>query len=115
MALKSSKKALFIVVVIQNAALGICNFLSISFPGRLSTSRAWDQNFKSAFGENPISDAADIFQLKEGDIAVLERFGEKSAQNIISETKSCQIISLPRFIYSLGNFTRGRRNQPAFG
>ncbi|MEK7624299.1 MAG: NAD-dependent DNA ligase LigA [Patescibacteria group bacterium] len=53
-------------------------------------------------GENLISDAADIFQLKEGDIAVLERFGEKSAQNIISETKSRQIISLPRFIYSLG-------------
>ncbi|MDP3052960.1 MAG: NAD-dependent DNA ligase LigA [bacterium] len=52
--------------------------------------------------EGLISDAADIFQLKEGDISVLERFGEKSAENIIYETKSHRIISLPRFIYALG-------------
>ncbi|OGZ58298.1 MAG: hypothetical protein A3G60_01170 [Candidatus Ryanbacteria bacterium RIFCSPLOWO2_12_FULL_47_9c] len=30
-----------------------------------------------------IQDAADLYDLKEGDIAPLERFGEKSAQNII--------------------------------
>lgn len=52
--------------------------------------------------EGLISDAADIFNLKEGDIAVLERFGEKSAQNIISEIQKKRIVSLPRFIYSLG-------------
>ena len=49
-----------------------------------------------------ISDAADIFTLKEGDIAVLERFGEKSAQNIIYEVSLRKKISLPRFLYSLG-------------
>jgi DNA ligase (NAD+) len=49
-----------------------------------------------------ISDAADIFQLKEGDITTLERFGEKSAQNIINEVQLRKIISLPRFIYALG-------------
>jgi len=52
--------------------------------------------------EGLISDAADIFELKEGDIAVLERFGEKSAQNIVQEVNVKKIISLPRFIYSLG-------------
>ncbi|MBI2591559.1 MAG: NAD-dependent DNA ligase LigA [Candidatus Brennerbacteria bacterium] len=52
--------------------------------------------------EGLISDAADIFTLKEGDIAVLERFGEKSAQNIINDIASRKIISLPRFIYALG-------------
>ncbi|MCL5004696.1 MAG: NAD-dependent DNA ligase LigA [Patescibacteria group bacterium] len=52
--------------------------------------------------EGLISDAADIFELKEGDIAVLERFGEKSAQNIIREINECKKISLSRFIYSLG-------------
>lgn len=52
--------------------------------------------------EGLISDAADIFTLREGDIAVLERFGEKSAQNIISEIQKKKIVSLPRFIYSLG-------------
>ena len=49
-----------------------------------------------------ISNAADIFELVEGDIAVLERFGEKSAKNIIREIQLHKKISLPRFIYSLG-------------
>ena len=52
--------------------------------------------------EGLISDAADIFDLQEGDIAVLERFGKKSAQNIIREIESHKKISLARFIYSLG-------------
>ena len=52
--------------------------------------------------EGLISDAADIFSLKEGDIAVLKRFGEKSAQNIIYEVSLRKKISLPRFLYSLG-------------
>ena len=52
--------------------------------------------------EGLISDAADIFQLKEGDIAVLERFGEKSARNIVSEVQLRKNIILPKFIFSLG-------------
>ena len=52
--------------------------------------------------EGLISDAADIFTLKAGDIAVLPRFGEKSAENITNEIESKKIISLARFIYSLG-------------
>jgi len=52
--------------------------------------------------EGLIADAADIFSLKEGDIAVLERFGEKSAKNIVVEAAAKRRISLPRFLYSLG-------------
>lgn len=52
--------------------------------------------------ENLISDAADIFTLQKKDIAVLERFGEKSAENIVSEVNTKKIITLPRFIYALG-------------
>lgn len=52
--------------------------------------------------EGLISDAADIFTLKQGDIAALERFGEKSAENIVSEIETKKKIILPRFIYSLG-------------
>ncbi|MDP3999741.1 MAG: NAD-dependent DNA ligase LigA [bacterium] len=52
--------------------------------------------------EGLISDAADIFTVKEGDIAVLERFGEKSAQNVIREVSEKKKVSLSRFIYSLG-------------
>jgi len=49
-----------------------------------------------------INDAADIFTLNEGDIMALERFGKKSAENIIREVNSKKEISLNRFIYSLG-------------
>ncbi len=52
--------------------------------------------------EGLISDAGDIFELKKGDIEVLERFGEKSAENIINEIEARKKITLPRFIYSLG-------------
>jgi len=52
--------------------------------------------------EGLISEASDIFELEEGDIAVLERFGKKSAQNIINEIHARKTILLPKFIYSLG-------------
>lgn len=52
--------------------------------------------------EGLISDAPDLFELKEGDIAVLEGFGNKSAKNIVDELKDKKRINLPRFIYSLG-------------
>jgi DNA ligase (NAD+) len=48
-----------------------------------------------------IQDAADLFELREGDIAVLERFGEKSAKNIIEAVHKAKKITLPRFIVAL--------------
>ncbi len=52
--------------------------------------------------EGLINDAADIFTLQKGDIAVLERFGEKSADNIVEEIAAKKKIPLPRFIQALG-------------
>lgn len=52
--------------------------------------------------EGLIIDAADIFTVQEGDIAILERFGEKSASKIIKEINNRKTMNLPRFIYSLG-------------
>ena len=52
--------------------------------------------------EGLISDAADIFSLKADDIKGLERFGEKSADNIIESISQHKNVSLSRFIYSLG-------------
>ncbi len=54
-----------------------------------------------------ISDPADIFDLKEGDIAALSRFGEKSAKNIVEEIQRKKKIHLHRFIYALGIFHIG--------
>lgn len=52
--------------------------------------------------EGLISDAADIFELEEGDIAALERFGEKSAEHLVREIRAKKHITLPRFLYALG-------------
>ena len=52
--------------------------------------------------EGLISDAADLFLLKEGDLLPLERFAEKSAQNLVQAIQSKKRISLPNFIYALG-------------
>ncbi len=52
--------------------------------------------------EGLISDAADLFTLEPSDLSDLERFGEKSAENIISSIASHKKIALWRFIYALG-------------
>ncbi len=52
--------------------------------------------------EGLIKDAADLFDLEEGDIQPLERFEEKSAENIVQSIQSHKNIEFPRFIYALG-------------
>jgi len=52
--------------------------------------------------EGLIKDASDLFDLKVGDLEPLERFAEKSSQNIIISIESAKEISLERFIYALG-------------
>lgn len=52
--------------------------------------------------EGLITDAADIFTLKQGDIEALPRFGKRSAENIIKEIGERKTLALARFIYSLG-------------
>jgi DNA ligase (NAD+) len=49
-----------------------------------------------------IKDVADIFTLKKEDIEILERFAEKSADNIIQSIQDAKKITLPKFIYALG-------------
>lgn len=52
--------------------------------------------------EKLVNDPADLFDLTEGDIAPLERFGELSAKNLIASIHSHRRVSFDRFIYSLG-------------
>ena len=52
--------------------------------------------------EGLISDSADLFTLEKADLSGLERFGEKSAENIISSIQSHKKVTLWRFIYALG-------------
>lgn len=52
--------------------------------------------------EGLITDAADLFSLEAADLSGLERFGEKSAQNIIREISLRKKIPFWRFLYALG-------------
>lgn len=52
--------------------------------------------------EGLVSDAADLYELKIGDLEPLERFGEKSAKNIIEAIENSKHIPLAKFLYALG-------------
>jgi len=49
-----------------------------------------------------IKDISDIFKLTKNDFLPLERFAEKSAQNMVNAIEEAKNISLNRFIYALG-------------
>jgi len=51
---------------------------------------------------NLISDAADLFNLKEGDLLPIKRFAERSAQNVIISTQKSRTVDLYKFIFALG-------------
>jgi DNA ligase (NAD+) len=52
--------------------------------------------------EGLVQTPADLFDLKEGDIATLERFAEKSAENAVASIQSRREIPLAKFLYALG-------------
>lgn len=52
--------------------------------------------------EGIIAGPASIFRLTESDLTDLERFGEKSAQNLVAAAAAARRIGLGRFIYALG-------------
>ncbi len=52
--------------------------------------------------EGLIKDAADLFILTIGDLEPLERFAQKSAQNLVEAVEKSKHISLSRFINALG-------------
>ena len=59
--------------------------------------------------EGLISDAPDLFTLEESDLAGLERFGAKSATNIITSIQSHKKVEFWRFLYALGILHMGEQ------
>ncbi|MFC1687772.1 NAD-dependent DNA ligase LigA [Patescibacteria group bacterium] len=57
-----------------------------------------EQLARSDLVKNP----ADLFDLQESDLAPLERFAEKAADNLVQAIQGSKTITLPRFIYALG-------------
>lgn len=60
------------------------------------------QSVNLLLDEGLIQDAADLFDLKEGDLIPLERFGEKSAGNLIKSIRLRASVILPRFLMAMG-------------
>lgn len=54
------------------------------------------------YQEGMIGNAADLYNLCEQDIARLERFGEKSAQNIMAGLEASRQVSFERVLFALG-------------
>lgn len=52
--------------------------------------------------EGMVKDPADLFDLTEGDLLPLERFGEKSAKKLIGAIQAKKSISFPKLVYALG-------------
>jgi DNA ligase (NAD+) len=52
--------------------------------------------------EGLVQDPSDLFELKEADVKNLERFAEKSAENLIKSIQDKKEIPLAKFIYALG-------------
>lgn len=49
-----------------------------------------------------IATPADIFKLEKSDLIDLERFADKSAENLIASINAARAVTLPRFIFGLG-------------
>jgi len=61
-----------------------------------------DKILKKLIDECLVTDVSDLFDLEEGDLKLLERFGEKSSKNIISSINKSKNIHINKFIFALG-------------
>ncbi|RPI42196.1 MAG: NAD-dependent DNA ligase LigA, partial [Bacteroidetes bacterium] len=57
-----------------------------------------DQLFRKELVRNP----ADLYVLDRATVATLERFGEKSAQNLVGSIEESKKVPFPRVLYALG-------------
>ena len=61
-----------------------------------------DKIIEQLMTEGLISNPADIFELEKGDLEPLERFAEKSADNLIKAINNSKKIGFPKLIFALG-------------
>ncbi len=61
-----------------------------------------EKNVIALLDSKLINDQADIFKLKESEVAKLERFGQLSANNLVDAINNSKKPDLARFIYALG-------------
>jgi len=69
-----------------------------------------DKILKKLIDECLVTDVSDLFDLEEGDLKVLERFGEKSSKNIIESINKSKTININKFIFALGILNIGKES-----
>jgi len=71
------------------------------------------------FREGLVRDVADLYNLRYEDVLVLDRFAEKSAQNLVDSISTSREVAFPRLLYALGiryvGETVARKLAEAFG
>ncbi len=61
-----------------------------------------DKIVEKLMDEQLIAEAADIFALEKDELVTLEKFGEKSAENLIAAIEKSKNVTFERFIIALG-------------
>jgi len=61
-----------------------------------------DKIVEQLIGEGLVKDAADLYELKVGDLQPLERFEQKKAENIVKAIEASKNVDPAKFIYALG-------------
>ena len=84
----------------------------IHFASRLATDirGLGEKQVDNLFRAGLVKDASDLFTLEESDLVPLERFGEKSAANLIAQIQGARDVPLDRFLYGLGIPEVGERS-----
>jgi DNA ligase (NAD+) len=61
-----------------------------------------DKLVQQLVDKDMVKTVADIYRLKKGELADLERMGEKSAQNLLEQIEKSKNTTLARFLHALG-------------
>lgn len=68
-----------------------------------------EKQVRQLLGAGLVEDAADLFTLEKEELAALERWGEKSAQNLLDQLEVAKTVPLDRFLFGLGIREVGER------
>jgi DNA ligase (NAD+) len=83
-------------------ATNLRNLIHWASKGALDIEGLGEKVVEQLVQEGLILDIADFYQLKKEDLIILDRFAEKSAQNLIQAIQAKKKVPLARFIYGLG-------------
>ncbi len=63
---------------------------------------AAEATIDALYKKNLVSDFSDLYFLRKNDLLSLDRFAEKSAQNLLSSIQQSKTVPFPRVLYALG-------------